>query len=162
MMKILLALMLCVGFAFPTTASERKNFSKFYPTSGENPFPWGSESPFPWQKIDGVWKTTTGPLYFAFEVIRISGSSNKYLRVVLLNQYNQNLAQGVGVVRETDQIIRARVVGTYIDAFALVRAYNIKTARRQCGIGECVMVVTLRDANPLSTGKDLHYVLTRP
>jgi hypothetical protein len=158
MIRFLLALLLCMGAAFPAQATD--SFGKFFPASGENPFPWGSESPFPWGTIDGLYKTTSAPLYFKFEVIRISAASSRYLRVTMINDVNAVLAQGVGVMRDQDQIIRARVVGDFVDAYALVRAYNVKKIGRSCGQKDCAVVVTLRQPETAQT-KDLHYVLNK-
>jgi hypothetical protein len=157
MVKFLMAILLCVGMAHSATA-DVKRFSQYFPTSGESPFPWGAESPFPWSTVDGLWKTKTADLYFKFDIIR-GDSSSKYLRVILLNQKNVVLGEGVGVLRK-DDIIRARVIGHYVDAYALVRAYNKRSMGRSCSGKDCVLVVTLRESTQVQ-GKDLHYLLQK-
>jgi hypothetical protein len=159
MVKFLLAILLVVGVAAPASAINGAN--QFTPKSGgESPFPWGSESPFPWKMVDGLWKSKSAPLYFKFEAIRTSAASSLYLRVRLLDRSGILIAEGVGVTRDFDQIIRARVIGKRLDAYALVRAYNRRKVGDQCGSNDCVMVVTLREKDA-AQGKDLHYLLEK-
>lgn len=157
MKKVLLTLLLVMGFAFPTLAQDSGR-TYYTPLNGESPFPWGSESPFPWHVVDGLWKSTTSPLYFKFDAIRVN-TTTRYLSVRLYDRAQNELASGVGVIRK-DQIIRAKVVGGDVDAYALVRAYNPRHTGRTCGSNDCVMVVTLRGKDAASS-KDLHYLLQR-
>lgn len=157
MIRLLLTIILAVGVAAPAFAvPERPNV----PASGESPFPWGSESPFPWKTVDGLWRTSTAPIYFRFETIRQTVTSNRFLRVRLYDKSGALLGDGIGVTRDMDQVIRARVIGKKLDAYALVRAYNRRKTGSSCGSNDCVMVVTLRDKEPVQ-GKDMHFIVEK-
>lgn len=80
---------------------------------GDKPFPWGTEAPFPWKSIEGTWASEEmADVVFVFKIIR-QDKGTRYLQVAVIDvETGKSLAEGVGVARRNDRIVRSRVKST--------------------------------------------------
>lgn len=158
MLKILLAIVL----VFSCTSSVRADhqFPWSIEKGGDAPFPWGTEAPFPWDSVNGFWRSTQPQNFvFEFSTLKTEDPKTRYLKIAVRNREAKLIAQGIAVVRPSDRILRARVVGPAVDAYSLVRAYDRRVPGRACG-NDCALVVTFRRTEQ-DKGKDVHYVLEK-
>jgi len=97
-MRILLAILMCVGISFSGKADPGDHW------------PWGAEMPFPWKGIQGTWSVYFNHqlIYFSFRTIQSKNGANQLQIVQYDGRSCQILASGGGF--EEERVVRGMVL----------------------------------------------------
>ncbi len=125
----------------------------------EVPFPRNAVILFPWEFIEGYWAVNIGEVagVFGFK-IDITDPTRKRLKVSYMDrQSSRLLAQGFGLMDETQQSVHAYIEGPSLSASVIVTAYKISVQ----GVTKTEVVTSIQTRGSAGTQNANNYVIQK-